>query len=162
VSYKSEDGVRSTPTSGERFLALAASYGANPARWPQAERDAAEKYFSVNAQARVLLAEAAKLDDALDGAARVEDSSALEARIMAAFDAGSGANIVSRAAGWLRDRVWPGAPLWQPATAFALSLMIGVGAGFLLPFSNAAEANTDRGASVALGEPLSLELTGNL
>jgi hypothetical protein len=31
------------------------------------------------------------------------------------------------------DLVWPGAPLWAPASAFAVALLLGVGLGAMLP-----------------------------
>jgi hypothetical protein len=33
----------------------------------------------------------------------------------------------------LADAVWPGAPLWQPVTAFGLALAIGIGLAALAP-----------------------------
>jgi hypothetical protein len=61
---------------------------------------------------------------------RAEPASALSARILADFDALSARRWrVTR----LVDAVWPGAPLWKPAAALGLSLMIGLGVGALLP-----------------------------
>jgi hypothetical protein len=31
------------------------------------------------------------------------------------------------------DMVWPGAPLWAPASAFAAALLLGIGLGAMLP-----------------------------
>jgi hypothetical protein len=31
------------------------------------------------------------------------------------------------------DLVWPGAPLWAPASAFAAALLLGIGLGVMLP-----------------------------
>ena len=65
-----------------------------------------------------------------------EPASALQARILADFDA-----VSARRARWsvsrLVDAVWPGAPVWKPACALGLSLMIGLGVGALLPVSGA-------------------------
>lgn len=59
-------------------------------------------------------------------------SAALSARILGDFDA-----VSTRRARWslsrLVDAVWPGAPVWKPACALGLSLMIGLGVGALLP-----------------------------
>ena len=66
---------------------------------------------------------------------------ALEARILADFDAAAARrrrtlwNAPARLMGAWRDAVWPGAPAWKPATVLALSLMIGLAAGALVPSS---------------------------
>jgi hypothetical protein len=57
---------------------------------------------------------------------------ALEARILADFDRVA----VRRRSGLLArfgERLWPGAPAWQPASVLALSLIVGLTAGALLP-----------------------------
>lgn len=69
----------------------------------------------------------------------------LEARILADFDTyaakrkpGAVMRLVQR---W-RDRVWPGAPVWQPASLLALSLAIGLMAGTLVPLSTLSSASS--------------------
>lgn len=66
----------------------------------------------------------------LDSLPMAEPPSALSARILADFD-----RVQARRA-WL-DRflaqLWPGAPMWKPTAAFALSLVIGLAAGTLVP-----------------------------
>ncbi len=72
----------------------------------------------------------------------VDVSAGLAVRILADFD-----RVVARRHGTLRrfaDLLWPGAPLWQPATALALSLICGLTAGGLLPGAVAAAAQTDQ------------------
>ncbi len=58
----------------------------------------------------------------------------LARRILADFDSvqrrWSFGRLVRRAA----DAVWPGAPVWQPACAFTLSLLIGLGVAAFAPF----------------------------
>jgi hypothetical protein len=59
---------------------------------------------------------------------------ALEQRILADFDRTHAGWSIE---GFLRraaDAVWPDAPLWQPAGAFALALLIGVGVAVFVPF----------------------------
>ena len=76
----------------------------------------------------------ATLDRLLDKAGRPVASSALERRILADFDRVASrwnfAKVLRRAA----DAVWPGAPAWQPACAFALALLIGSGVAAFAPF----------------------------
>lgn len=54
----------------------------------------------------------------------------LNARIMAAFDARQAHKGL-----WARlcEIVWPGAPLWAPASAFGAALLLGVTLGAVLP-----------------------------
>ncbi len=70
---------------------------------------------------------------------------ALESRILADFDAVAAKRkpgaLVGLAQRW-RDRVWPGAPIWQPISLLAVSLAIGLMAGTLVPASTLASSTT--------------------
>ena len=75
----------------------------------------------------------------------------LQARILADFDRGAARR------GWtsrLAEAVWPGAPLWRPATALAAALALGVLAGSTLPLEETAEQS----AIIALDEAPSFDL----
>jgi len=78
--------------------------------------------------------DAARLDRLLAAAAAPAVPAALERRILADFDRiasrWSFAKLLRRAA----DAVWPGAPVWQPACAFAVALLIGTGVAAFAPF----------------------------
>jgi hypothetical protein len=85
----------------------------------------------------------------------------LEARILADFDAvtakrapGVFLRLVHR---W-NDAVWPGAPLWKPASILALSLMIGVTAGAFVPSSDLSASEQTTTAAEA---PSILDLSGD-
>lgn len=67
----------------DRFAALADAYGGSLDRWPAAERDAAHAHLEARPEARALLAQAARLDDALAGWTVPGPGAALAARIMA-------------------------------------------------------------------------------
>lgn len=68
----------------EKFETLAAAHGGALARWPRAERAAAERLLAQSDAARAALAEAAALDAVLDAAAPAPAMSArLTARILA-------------------------------------------------------------------------------
>jgi hypothetical protein len=72
-------------------------------------------------------------------------AASLEARILDDFDRlaakrAPGA-LMRRLLRW-RDAVWPGAPLWQPASLLALSLLIGLMAGALVPASSLSTGTT--------------------
>ena len=116
--------AKSLELSEERFKTLVEAYGGDPARWPADEREAAERLLASSAGAQVAVADAAKLDRALSAAGGVPASSVLEARVMADFDRAS--RGLRRFVALLADAVWPGAPLWQPACAFGLALVVGV------------------------------------
>ncbi|MEJ0026630.1 MAG: hypothetical protein WDN01_11435 [Rhizomicrobium sp.] len=58
---------------------------------------------------------------------------ALERRILDDFDRLAARGRVATALRRAADLVWPGAPVWQPAMAFAVSLMIGLGVAAFAP-----------------------------
>jgi hypothetical protein len=68
----------------ERFADLVGAYGARPERWPDAERAAALALLDRSPQARTRLAEAARLDAALDVVPATPPAPDLAARILAA------------------------------------------------------------------------------
>jgi len=67
-----------------RLEHLLAAYGATPARWPTAERDAALRLLERSAAARALRDEAAELDRLLDAVPSDPPSAALARRVLAA------------------------------------------------------------------------------
>lgn len=67
----------------DRFDHLASVYGGDLRRWPDAERDAARALLDQDEAARVVFAEADKLDAFLDAAPRPVASAALREQIIA-------------------------------------------------------------------------------
>ena len=122
-----------------RFAALLDAYGAEPARWPVHERASAQAFAASDPAAKALLAHASLLGRTLDRLSTEEVPAGLRARILAAYDgavaerAGGPFARIARTVGRMRDAIWPGAPLWQPASAFAVSLAAGVVLGVLVP-----------------------------
>jgi len=63
----------------------------------------------------------------------------LERALLAAYDAWNAKRGEGRwrafmaGARQFSDSIWPGAPLWAPATAFAFALLVGAGLGAALP-----------------------------
>lgn len=103
----------------ERFIEILEAYGADPARWPEAEREAAEAYARAHPD---LVADALAIEAELDaalGPAEVEASALLEARIMK--------SMPRPATG--------GLPSWRIAGAVAAALLVavsvGMGTGFM-------------------------------
>ena len=91
----------------------------------------------------------------------------LEARILADFDAVAAKRKASPWA-WalhpvrsLRDAVWPSAPAWQPASVFALSLLIGLAAGAFVPSSTLVDVNSSQDETVAVDTVPDLDLSGD-
>jgi len=109
--------------------------------------------------------EARFADEALGLLPSVAVPSALEARILADFD-----RIAARhAPGRLRrlflrwrDDLWPGAPLWKPASVLALSLAIGVMAGVLMPMSDLAASTSSEQQYAAGDAPPVVNMAGDL
>jgi hypothetical protein len=67
----------------ERFAALLDAYGADPERWPDAERDEARALLDRSADARARRDAAAALDALLDRATTVQPARGLAERILA-------------------------------------------------------------------------------
>ena len=134
-----------TPT---RFADLLDAYGAEPARWPAAERDAALTLLARDAAARRAQAQAASLDALLDRAPVAPQSAALQARVLAAAPTAADrqhspvsppmANRASPrswlgAIGHLVARLTPAPGSWQPAAAMAAALVLGLIVGYTVP-----------------------------
>jgi hypothetical protein len=115
-----------------RFRRLLEAYGADPARWPSAERDPAVLHAQTDPSARDDLAAAARLDTALE----TSPGGIAESKLAALID-GAAARIAdlpvverrpTRPARWRAL----GAPMLIPALAlgcFALGLLIGLNVG---------------------------------
>ncbi len=123
----------------ERLAGIVGAYGASPARWPGDERAAAEALLAASAEARALVADAARFDALLDMAPAEAPSEALVARLMAARPrAIPAAPAPAPRKTFLRgfvETVWPyGSPAF-PAGALAASIMLGVTLGSALDIS---------------------------
>lgn len=66
----------------DRLRTLLDAYGADPARWPAAERAPALELLARSPEARADRVAAARLDDALDAVPGVDASAAIVARVM--------------------------------------------------------------------------------
>ena len=89
---------------------------------------------------------------------------ALETRILADFDAVTARQarspwaIVARTMHRFGDAIWPGVPVWKPASILALSLLAGLVAGTLVPAWS--ETNKSSGQSLTLDVPPILDTSG--
>ncbi|MDE2181640.1 MAG: hypothetical protein KGJ78_01325 [Alphaproteobacteria bacterium] len=105
--------------------------------------------------------DAALTQQALSALPTVPVPAELAARILADFDAVA-AGLARRPANRWRDALWPGVPVWKPATVLALSLMVGLAAGALLPSSAFSGDNTDQTQVSSLDSGSALDLSGDL
>lgn len=110
----------------ERFEQIVAAYGADPRRWPEAERVAAEAFAAANPDVASVVADEAALDRLLDHAAIVADTGALASRILAQ------APTPARAA-----RVFDTRAIIALAACAVFGLIVGYGGGQFAPVSDA-------------------------
>lgn len=111
----------------ERILQLLESYGADPIRWPAEERAAAQTFLAANETPvlRTAVAEAQAMDGLLDATSQPVLSQEAWGRLRADAAVKAPDGFLNRLRTWVD---WPG-PLWQPAGAMALSLMVGIWLG---------------------------------
>lgn len=129
----------------ERMRAILDAYGATPARWPEAERAAAQDWAAQNAEAFAALA---RSDVALDAVLALDargagDDDALAARILAAR---SGDNVV---------RPHFGRTAWMRTAALAACAVLGLALGFAnapLRDDYAGDLDAAFGAAFDIGE----------
>lgn len=101
------------------------------------------------------------LEDTLKTLPTVAVSAELQKDILASFEA----VMERRNAGFggamrgLAATVWPGAPAWRPAVVLALSLVLGVMAGTLVPLEDAMADGNEQAVNVALDAPPSFDLS---
>ena len=84
---------------------------------------------------------------------------ALEARILGDFDrmAARPGKLTAMLAR-IGERLWPGAPVWQPASVLAVSLVMGLTAGALLPSPGSGAPASDLVVVAALDNPPDIDL----
>jgi hypothetical protein len=89
---------------------------------------------------------------------------ALEARILADFDrVAARPSLLTRFVRLLEDTsevVWPGAPVWQPASVLALALAAGLAAGLMVPSTALARDTSDSIQTASLDSVPQLDLSG--
>ena len=99
----------------------------------------------------------------LDRLPAAEVPAALQARILADFDAVSAKR--GAWAAWMRGLAalaWPNAPVWKPVTAFTLSLLFGLAAGVFIPSSNLTRDTSDPLQQQLAAASPALEMLGDL
>ena len=135
-----------------RLADILDAYGADPRRWPDDERDPALALLSRSAEARALRDDAAGLDTLLDLASAPSPAPALMAAILASAEPAGWR--------WWFAEFWPLGPAWQPASAFAAAVVLGVALGIGAPdlvLPDATDSAVAEAESLALGPAFDLE-----
>ena len=116
--------------TNERLIEIIEAYGAEPQRWPESERVAALAYMDANpADAKLALATAAGLDQALDSAKKqISGTDLLAARILKAATADAEITPMAAPNTPANDRLIP----WHKSTwkSVAATLVLTTGFGF--------------------------------
>ncbi len=141
----------------ERLRAIVEAYGADAARWPEAEREGALALLASSPEAAALREQARELDALLDGASVFEPTPELLARVLAR---------PARRRASLLEELWPFGPIWRPALGLAGAMVLGVVVGLVAPppFVNGAAAEISLGDDIdalAFGSELELEEEGD-
>lgn len=118
---------KNQPMNLERFTAIVDAYGGSPARWPEAEREAAVAFMRSSPDAQRLAEEAESLDSLLDMPETAPVTRELQDRILASQPVGTNrarSAAVARGFSWSR---------WIPTAAVTCSLALGAAVGTQLP-----------------------------
>lgn len=123
--------IEANQVTRDRVEALIAAYGADPLRWPEGERAAAQSYLEAHPEML-----ASELEDSfdLDHLLSQADVPTLSSSMMTAMAAQARPSWKVRLCNFLD---WHG-PLWQPAGALAAALMFGAVLGLADPDTAAA------------------------
>ena len=108
----------------DRLERLLEAYGANPARWPPAERTPALELLEATPELQGLRRQAAALDALLGQATLPQASDEFVADVLAA--AGT--------QGWRQwaASIWPFGPIWKPALGLTMAAGMGAALGFAI------------------------------
>lgn len=131
--------------TADRATAILDAYGADPARWPEGEREGVLALIGARPDLARRQLDEATLDQMMGkgvepGVPRVA-TSALMARILAAAEREGAPSRRSGAAqpnrqGWRHgnwlNALWPFGPPWQPASALVAAALLGIIAGATL------------------------------
>ena len=124
-----------------RFEQIIDAYGADPRRWPDAERQGAGALLAASEEARRIVAGAAALDALLDSAAGPVPSEVLAARVLRAAPKGS--SLIGRV-GWVSSAGW--------AAAAAAGLVVGLSLGNQVVTAWQADAVLDQASAWSVDE----------
>jgi len=124
-----------TDMTVDRVRALLAAYGADPERWPAAERAAAERLLADDPALASEFADARAFDSLLDALPAPAPSPALRVRLK---------DIPDRARlGWTAPLawLWPFGTPWRPAAGLVAAALLGVIVGIATPETTTAASD---------------------
>ncbi len=152
----------------EQFKYYLDAYGANLRRWPAVARTAAQALIVTDQAAAAALAEAERLDRALDVYALADDPAA--ARRLVARIAARAASAPVRRAGWAGRQFGIGVfdsgvlwgALWPRAAALAIVMVLGIVTGmFQTDFTGTGDRlSASNDASLVRGDDNSFDVAG--
>jgi len=116
----------------DRLRAIVDAYGADPARWPPAERAAGEALLADSAAAQALVAEAADLDATLDAVPAPQPTAALRTAILAAAPGRAAPSLLAQLRDGWRDLFGELGGWRMGGAVLAASLVLGIVSGGLL------------------------------
>ena len=122
----------------KRFEQIIDAYGADPGRWPEAERAEAEALLAASSEARALRDQAARLDAWLDQATTPEVSELTTRRIL------------KRAPGSSRVLGWGSGAGW--AAAAAAGIVLGLSFGNQAQVANQADEGLEQAMTWSVDE----------
>lgn len=127
----------------DRLRAIVDAYGADPARWPAAERAAGEALVAGSAAARALVAVAAALDAALDTLPALQPTPAMRTAVLAAAPRPPAPSLLAQLhEGW--RELFGELGGWRLAGGvLAASLALGIVSGGLLSEGLSSETSPD-------------------
>jgi hypothetical protein len=131
-----------------RLEQVVAAYGADPQRWPETERDAARALVERSAEARARVAEARRLDRALDAAIVTVDELSL-ARVTAKIRRGLAEPRAASGGSWLSFLLGAVAPTWPRGAALASVAVLGILVGLSSDPSLFDDGTVDSVASIS-------------
>jgi hypothetical protein len=125
----------------DRLRAIVDAYGADPARWPAAERAAGEALVAGSPSARALVADAAPLDTALDTLPALRPTPAMRTAVLAAAPRPPAPSFAARLReGW--RELFGELGGWQTAGGIlAAALVLGIVSGRMLSEGMSADAS---------------------
>lgn len=124
----------------ERFEQIIDAYGAEPARWPEAERLQAEALLADNAEARAMVRRAEEIDAWLNAASSHAPSDLLARRVLKAAPGARGGGVF----GWASATGW--------AAAAAAGLVLGLSVGQQMALTNQADQALEQASSWSVDE----------
>lgn len=143
----------------DRFHTIVDAYGADPSRWPEAERTAALSLLASSSESKATVDEAAQLDRMLDRVPMLQPSPQLERIVAAIPESNSSTSSSYELGNWLSTVSL--SAVWKTAVAATLAVVLGIitGVATLDPIDDStSSADWEDFASLAFVSDMDQEL----